>query len=143
MAADVFRETAGNPNVVQKVVQNSQVLGLAGLGASYSASGRGAVTYESAANFVLGPGVLNPDGVLNVGLFNPTFSSPHFDQMTFEILDNGTPLEAQSFTSESQAMQFFDDNVLTFNLTGQSSGYADLDFEYSFTAQRPGAGFRL
>jgi hypothetical protein len=142
LSSDVFSETASSPNVLQQVVEGSHVLGMAGLGASYPGNGSGqSATYQASADFDIEAGVLNPGSVLKVGLFNPTFTSSAFDQITFDILDNGKLLEGQTFASETQARQFFSDDVLKFNSVGQSSGDVNLDFEYSFTAHQVGSGF--
>jgi hypothetical protein len=140
LPSDVLRETANSPNVLQQVVEGKTVRGLAGLGAAYAGSSGGVSTFQASADFDLESSVLT-GSALKVGLFNPTFASSDFDQLSFEILDNGSPLTNRTFTTESQTMQFFDDDVLQFNLPGSSSSFTHLDFDYSFTAQTAGAGF--
>jgi hypothetical protein len=116
---------------------------LAGLGASYPDEGDGTSgTSTASAIFEIDPGQFAHNGLLRVGLFHPMFNGQDFENVTFDILGDGTVLEHQVFEDEAQLEEYFSDNVLTFKPGVPSSG-SDfvLDFEYSFTAHEPRSGF--
>ncbi len=136
---------AGSPSAVAGLQLGSpftHVLAWIGLGSLYPPTGDGSAADHS-TSAALSVDLTTLDGQLRIGLLTPITSSVGVDQLSFDILGNGSPLLSVDFTNLLEAMAFFDDHVLEFGPIRAlgSSSELDLDFLFTATGHDPGSGF--
>jgi hypothetical protein len=148
LPADVLAETAATPNVTANlhIGDGSNVLGLVALGGLYPniaiASGISATSSSSAAFEIDTTGF--EGSTLRIGLLEGLATGFGFDSLLFRIIENGTMVEEEMFTSLESALSFFDDNVLDLGpgMAGPS-GFLELQFDLDVIAHRSGDGFSV
>jgi hypothetical protein len=146
LLSDVLATSFGKPNVLAGLAidQGGNQLGLASLGGLYPSTASGASTiYNSSAEFMWErTGLLDTD--LRVGLQDGQATGQGFDSLDFTIIEDGSVILDQLFTSLSSASAFFDDRVLDLGFVSASSSPSlDLEFDLMLTAHNPGDGFAI
>jgi hypothetical protein len=117
---------------------NGSVLGLATEGASYSTTASGSRTYTSTIAWTLDTTAVS--GHLIAGLINDQSFGSGFDSLDFNVVENGTTIFDQNFTTLSAAQTFFTNHALDLG-TFTSRPNQVIDFNFSLTTSASGTGF--
>ncbi len=132
-----------NPNVLAALPKADSDYLLFGLmRGGYAANGSGAPVTNSILLDVEFDMNQFTRGVLRVGLLDPALAANGFDQMRFQIIEEGSAVFDQLFTSGAAALTFFDDNVIELGgwMAGLS-GNLDLQIRMDLTASNPADSF--
>jgi hypothetical protein len=117
---------------------NGAVFGLGTEGASYSTTASGSLTYTSTIAWTLDTTALSGD--LIAGLINDQSFGSGFDLLDFNVVENGTTIFDQTFTTLSAAQTFFTNHALDLG-TFTSGPNQVIDFNFSLTTSGSGTGF--
>jgi hypothetical protein len=145
--ADALTVVAGNANVASKldVGGAGDMLGYVGLGGSYAENGSGnSQTYSSNVSCSIDLSQLSSMQFLKIGLLDPEYTGEGFDSLQFLIQREDNIIENQTFTILSDALNYFDDNVLPFGaIENGVSGALDLNFSMLLTSNHVGDSFHM
>jgi hypothetical protein len=114
------------------------VFGLGTEGASYSTTASGSRTYTDTIAWTLNTTGLSGD--LIAGLINDQSFGSGFDSLDFNVVENGTTIFDQNFTTLSDAQTFFTNHPLDLGTLPSGSNQV-IDFNFSLTTSASGAGF--
>lgn len=134
---------AGNTQVMAGVYAggSARFVGLMMLGAGGYHVGQnqyGQQTFTSSVSFSLDTTQLAPKNLL-LGFLDPTSSGNGFDQLYFQIFQEGVSVFDQTFNDLAEANSYFDDHL--FDLGDWNQGLeGDLDLAFNFTVTASNAG---
>ncbi len=106
----------------------SSVFGAGELGANYSSSSKGTVTYTASNTYDF---ALTGTNKYTLGLLNIAAYGSGFQSLSFTVTDGSTTLLTKSFTSLTSAKTYFTDDPVSL---GSLSGKANLTVSYKLTA---------
>jgi hypothetical protein len=145
--ADALTVVAGNANVAAEldVGGAGDMLGYVNLGGSYAEDGSGnSQTFSSNVICGIDLSQLGSMQELKVGLLDPEYTGAGFDSLQFLIQREDSIIENQTFTTLTDALNYFDDNVLPFGAIDNSvSGSLDLTFSMQLTSSHVGDSFNM
>ena len=121
-SASLDAALVGHPtNAALWELPNSFVAGTGLLGAVFPATGSIGTpqTFDTSVDFTFevpgGKGVYLDVGLLNGTAFNASAFNSAVDSLVFSVTDNATTILSDSFTSLTQAVNFFTDDLLSFD----------------------------
>ena len=120
---------------LETALRNGTVFGLATEGASYSTTASGSRTYTDTIAWNVDTTALS--GNLIAGLINDQSFGSGFDSLDFNVVENGTKIFDQNFTSLSAAQTFFTNDALDLGTLPIGPNQV-IDFNFSLTTSASG-----